>query len=380
MITILCWGLVIFTLVILLLHRTIKDYERKEEILDKQLAENQKKESLILEQAKDVDDKIATLKNLQSSTYALPYMASIIADFDTRGIEALAVSLDWGESQERRKKVRSIREIRREAKELIAQYKTAQYQLDYAIKMFPALEDFLDTEYGDLPEVNMDNLSSEEHDTVRDYLSREEYANLTTIQRNQLALDRYRASRRKSKWQIGRDYELYIGYLYEKKGYRVDYFGSRKKLDDLGRDLIATKDGTTLIIQCKYWSSRKQIHENHINQLYGTMMCYAFEHHLPPDAVRGVLVTNITLSDTARKFSGYLGIELAENVPLKEHPCIKCNINHSHEEGTTHIYHLPFDQMYDACQISLPGEFMAMTVAEAEAAGFRRAYRWHGES
>lgn len=36
------------------------------------------------------------------------------------------------------------------------------------------------------------------------------------------------------------------------------------------------------------------------------------------------------------------------------------------------------DQQYDNVVIAADGEFYAATVAEAEAAGFRRAYRWHG--
>ena len=42
------------------------------------------------------------------------------------------------------------------------------------------------------------------------------------LERNQLALDRYNNSHNKTKWQIGRDYEQYVGYQYRKKGYIVD--------------------------------------------------------------------------------------------------------------------------------------------------------------
>jgi len=317
-------------------------------------------------------------QRIESNLTAIPYMAAIIADFETRELKILEKALDWGSDQKRLHKVKSIREIRKEATEKIAQYKSAQYQLDYAIKMFPALEDFLETDYRAISPIQFSDLTAESHDAAKDYLSKEEYYSLSTTERNQLALDRYRESRRKSNWQIGRDYELYVGYKYEAKGYTVTYFGSERKLEDLGRDLIAKKDNRTLIIQCKYWSSKKLIHEKHINQLYGTMVVYCYENNLPMNSVRGVLVTNITVSDTARKFAKYLDIEIVERYVLGEYPCIKCNINRSSKSGESHIYHLPFDQQYDTCQINSPGEFMAMTVAEAEAAGFRRAYRWHG--
>jgi hypothetical protein len=55
---------------------------------------------------------------------------------------------------------------------------------------------------------------------------------------------------------------------------------------------------------------------------------------------------------------------------------VKCNINPGNGER---IYHLPFDQQYDRVIVGdQDGEFYASTVAEAEAAGFRRALRWRG--
>lgn len=341
---------------------------------------NQSNEEMANER-KILDEEARKLQNVRTDIMSqlsiLPFMAHIIADFDTRGLDILADQLNWGHDQKRLKKVKSIMEIKREAKELIAHYKEAEYQLAYAIEMFPALEDFLASDYVPFPTSDLQLLSSESHDNVRNYLSPDEYRSLSTADRNQLALDRYHESRRKSNWQIGRDYEMYVGYKYTMKGYIVDYYGSYKGLEDLGRDLIATKGDLTLIIQCKYWSAKKQIHEKHITQLYGTMICYCYENDIPRDMVRGVLVTNINVSDTAKQFAHYLGIELVESFALGNYPCIKCNINHSPDGGITKIYHLPFDQQYDSCKINNPGEFFAMTVSEAENAGFRRAYRWH---
>ena len=358
-------------------YRTKTNSEFDEKI--KELSYKQKTLQQTQSELKDLESIVSERIDVaKSNLSAIPYMARIIADFDTRGLDYLAQQLNWGFDKKRLKKVKSILEIKRDTEELIAQYKEAEYQLAYAIQMFPALDDFLSTDYNQLSLPCFSDLSSESHDHVRDYLSEEEYSNLSSTERNQLALDRYRKSHQKSNWQIGRDYELYVGYRYSLKGYTVDYFGSYNGLNDLGRDLIAKKDNQTLIIQCKYWSSKKQIHEKHINQLYGTMVCYCFENNLPREYVHGVLVTNIAASDTAKQFADYLGIKIVENYSLGTYPCIKCNINRGQYGETTYIYHLPFDQQYDSCKIDSPGEFMAMTVAEAEKAGFRRAYRWHG--
>lgn len=324
--------------------------------------------------AKKIQKKREELIKLQSSIFALPYLSGIRADFETQSIELLADSLDWGKSVARAEKVASIRQIRVESKAIAERHIQAKYQLEYLLAMFPALEDVLDTEYGELPSLDLSDAS--DYDRTKDWLSREEYKNLNTTEKNQLALDRYRESKRKSKWQIGRDYELFVGYELSQNGYSVDYFGSYMGLEDLGRDLVAKKNKKTIIVQCKYWSAQKQIHEKHVLQLYGTLVSYCIEHKNDLKDTVGVLITNITLSDTAKRMAHYLGIECIENHSIGDYPCIKCNIGKDENGERTFIYHLPFDQQYDHTKIEAAGEFFALTVAEAEAAGFRRAFKW----
>ena len=327
--------------------------------------------------AKKIHKKHEELIKLQSSIFALPYLAGIRADFETQSIELLADSLDWGKSVARAEKVASIRQIRAESKAIAERHIQAKYQLEYLLAMFPALEDVLDTEYGELPSLDLSDAF--DYDRTKDWLSREEYKNLNTTEKNQLALDRYRESKRKSKWQIGRDYELFVGYELSQNGYSVDYFGSYMGLEDLGRDLVAKKNKKTIIVQCKYWSAQKQIHEKHVLQLYGTLVSYCIENKNDLKDTVGVLITNITLSDTAKRMAHYLGIEYIENHSIGDYPCIKCNIGKDEIGERSFIYHLPFDQQYDHTKIEAPGEFFALTVAEAEAAGFRRAFKWFGK-
>jgi len=324
-----------------------------------------------------LQNRVSFLEVAQSNLTAIPYMAGIMADYETYGIERLAKELDWGNSIQRANKVKSIREIRKNALEIVERNKEAQYQLAYLMNLFPILEDVLDTEFEQLPTVQITDEA--EHDYARNYISREEWSALSETERNQLALDRYQESHRKTKWQIGRDYELFVGYKYSQMGYEVDCFGSYMGLEDLGRDLIATKDNHTLIIQCKYWGVGKTIHEKHIAQLYGTMVSYCIENNKSTNDVSGVFVTNISLSTTARRFAEFLNIEIKEHFEAGDYPCIKCNINQDELGIPTKIYHLPFDQQYDSTKINKQGEFYAMTVAEAEAAGFRRAFKWHGQ-
>lgn len=302
---------------------------------------------------------------------SMPRLANMMADYITYDIEFLAMKLDWGESHERAKKVASIREIRAEAKRRIEEAKLATYQLEYLISLYPQLEDVLEVEYREL------ELTGEipEGDPARKFLSREEWMQLSDTEKNQLALDRYVENRKKSKWQIGRDYELSVAHEYLNDGYIVDTHGSYMGLEDMGRDIIASKDGMTTLIQCKYWSNKKQIHENHIFQLFGSMVSYCIENNVDWDRVNGILVTNIEISDTARKVAEYLGISISERHAITDFPRIKCNTGHSESGEEIKIYHLPMDEQYDSTKIDKPGEFYAFTVKEAEDAGFRRAYK-----
>ena len=319
------------------------------------------------------------LKELFTSNLtAMPFLAGMMADYITYDLEILVQKLDWGSSQERAKKVKSIRQIRAEAKEKIEQAKLATYQLEYLKTLYPALEDVVETPCEDvLATHNEDEIP--DYDPIRRYITKEEWENLSTTEKNQRALDNYILSRKKSNWQIGRDYELYFGYILGQWGYVVDYFGSYMGLEDLGRDLIAKKDGDVMIVQCKYWSQQKQIHEKHIFQLYGSVVCYGMEKKIPMAGLQGLFVTNISLSPMAKKVAKKLHIEIVENHPIEDFPRIKCNIGRDEFGGETRIYHLPMDQQYDNTRIDKDGEFFAMTVAEAERAGFRRAYRWHSE-
>lgn len=308
-----------------------------------------------------------------SNLKIIPYMAEIIADWETYKLERYAQQLDWGSSVAREKKVKSIRDIRAEAETIVQRNKEAQYQLSYLLELFPSLEEIIETDYKDKKTTNEEDYLY--YDRVRDYITSEEWNSMSSTDRNQLALDRYINSHKKTKWQIGRDYELFIGYVYSQKGYSVDYFGSYMGIEDLGRDIIAKKNGKIYIVQCKYWSSVKMIHEKHISQLYGTTITYCIENNETPNNVEGVLVTNITLSETAKKFANYLNIKYVENIEVGEYPRIKCNIGQNEYGETVKIYHLPMDQQYDRVKISKNGEFYALTVKEAEEKGFRRALK-----
>jgi Sec-independent protein translocase protein TatA len=287
----------------------------------------------------------------------------------------------------------NVKIIKNEKRELVKANKIISYKINYFEKLFPWLSELIaEDENEEMPVRIDDNINDDDNeDRVKNYLTQEEYKKLPSVERNQMALDRYLKNRNKSKWAIGRDYEMYVGYLYKQKGYTIEYKGIIDGFEDLGRDVIATKDNEVCIIQCKRWAQYKEIHEKHIFQLFGTTMEYwiknfkkdrapksfeEFAKFLNEHKLRPIFFTSTSLSNKAKEMANALSVEIIENEPLGEFPRIKCNINSDEFSSRTKIYHLPMDQQYGRTIIgNRAGEFYAFTVKEAEDAGFRRAFK-----
>jgi len=275
----------------------------------------------------------------------------------------------------------SAGEIVKEYSRLRREAERKQRQAEYLVEYYENIAPFL-IELKEEVDIGTDDerkiieawSDEEKEDEVTNYLTKEEYRKLPSIQRNQMALDRF-WKRPKSKWLIGRLYERYVGYQFEKDGYDVDYVGIFKGFEDLGRDLICSKGKEMIVIQCKNWSQFRTIYEKHIFQFFGTVFQYKDEN--PKLNVKAIFYTSTKLSDLARRFAKELGIQLEENHKFDQtYPSIKCNIGLQTNEK---IYHLPFDQQYDKTKIEPKrGEFYCSTVKEAEEKGFRRAFRYKG--
>lgn len=265
-----------------------------------------------------------------------------------------------------------LKKLKQSKREDVARYKEMLYKWEYLMNVFPELEDYVDDDELTSTVADYENLEDlqNDYDRAKLYVSKEEYEGMSVNARNQLALDRW--------WkqpcgveEAGKRYELYCGYCFEKKGYKVEYHGIKEGKNDLGIDLIATKDGKTLIIQCKRRRQEGKIHHNTVCQLFGSTVWYADRKKLKLfEDVTPVLMTSGKLDETAEKMAKVLSIEVCHK-PMGIYPIIKCNINNGNK-----IYHLPFDQQYNNTIIEPEkGEFYALTVEEATKAEFRRAFR-----
>ncbi len=307
-------------------------------------------------------------KIINTRSQRSPWLAKQLADYQYE--RDVQISDYLNSTNPRIKKTDELKRLAKEKRDIAQDRNMLRNQLSYLFNMIPWLEEYVTTP----PEKDVIDEPSDnsEWDTMKYYLSADEYNKLTTTEKYQLALDRYN-KRKKNAWEIGIDFERYIGSTYESKGYKVQYRGAIDGLEDMGRDVIAEGNGITYIIQCKRWSAHKTIHEKHIFQLYGSSILYMLDH--PGTDVRPLFVTTTALSERATAIAKYLNVRVRENTEIKDYPKIKCNIGKSGDK----IYHLPFDQQYDHIVISPEkGECYCMTVAEAESLGFRRAKKWLG--
>lgn len=338
-----------------------------------------------------INERERGLKQLEKEkSKGFPWLAKAIAEYHYFLENSLAFYLEH-KSHRAVKAADDLKIIARENRELKAKLKESEYIITYYESLFPWLREYVGNDKDEfIKEVSFDNHEMvDEDDPVKRYLTSTEYSTMSSTEKNQLALDRYRTSK-KSPYIIGRDYERYIGYQYESQGYKVEYTGISFGLEDLGRDLICSKGNSVEIIQCKCWSEHKTIHEKHINQLYGTTVKYyidnykhfssgkmkSFREIQQSGLIKPVFITSTKLSETAVSFADALGVHIQENVKLTDYPIIKCNIGAKQE----YIYHLPFDQQYDKTNIDKPGESYVSTVKEAEQQGFRRAQKWKGSN
>lgn len=311
------------------------------------------------------------LKSTEECVQSYPWMAEQIADLHAQYDKDIAIHLAF-KKRPARKAAEEVSAIAKEKRALQKENRMLQYQLKYYETLFPWLEEFKEVPPKTGWEYTHELAGQEEseYESLRNWLSPEEYQKLPSAEKYQLALDRYN-SRKKTDWEIGIEYERYAGYVAESHGWKVRYTGAQYGLEDMGRDLIVETPDSVFVVQCKRWAKGKVIHEKHIFQLFGTTMLLRIKN--PDVEYAGMFVTTATLSELAKKCAEQLNIRIVENYEMQEYPLIKCNCS---DYGK--IYHLPMDQQYDRVQIAgKPGAMFAWTVKEAEKNGFRRAYRWN---
>lgn len=174
-----------------------------------------------------------------------------------------------------------------------------------------------------------------------------------------------------NKWKYGRDYERYIGYLFEREGFSVVYNGAINGSSDGGIDLFCFKSGIVYPIQCKRWKNQVGDEEIYkfaeaverfkrnrssypIPLIYSKVMPLFYSTNgYTVDAERTASSKNITCQ--VQKFNS-----------IREYPAVKCTFR----EGKK-VYYLPFDNDFDSIRVGVyRGGCYKFSVLEAEKEGF----------
>lgn len=343
--------------------------ERNERAQTARLAEQERAHNTALFEQHEAE--LTALADAFETNYVAgrTWLANFVAEAFQAPDEAAARALET-KKHPAQKSADEVRRVSREKKEVLQRLKQVEYILQTYHEYYPVLEQYHEEILNETATLYLDD-GDTDTDRVSRYISQQEYDRLKPVERNQLALDNWKR-RPKSSVEIGRMYERYLGYLYEMDGWNVTFFGANQGLEDMGRDLLCLKGKVMHVVQAKYWSKHKTLHEKHIFQLYGTTVLLPLTRpDLKNVRVKPVFAATTKLSPTAAFAAEQLGIEVRNLDMSKDYPLIKCNVN-----GKNKIYHLPFDQQYDRVRIDPSlGETYVRTAKEAEDLGFRRAMR-----
>lgn len=321
----------------------IQDEKNKnDEILKKEIEEKNSEikryideKSILIREKETIDILLA------DRVKSTPWLATMVADYKSEIISPENYKVYYGTKKALEERNRDLR----------IKNRMLTYDLEYLRSKLPKEE----TLYLD------DFDTDQEIPDIRYYLSRDEYYSLPDIEKWKLAFENYKKNRR-SRHNVGRDYEMFVGQMYERQNFKVDYHGIKNGIHDLGIDLIAENEKVIYLIQCKNWSNKKTIYEKHMCQLYGTYRVFESKSATRKEIIP-VFITSTVLSETAKE----LGILVKENLPLGEYCAIKCNLE-------SHIFHLPFDINYD----DIKNYELVSTIEEAVENGCRHAYKWSG--
>ncbi len=178
-------------------------------------------------------------------------------------------------------------------------------------------------------------------------------------------------ARAENKWKYGRDYERYVGYLFEREGFQVIYNGATLGSSDGGIDLFCFKDGIVYPIQCKRWKNK--VDEDEIDKFvravaifkrnrssYSIPLCYS--------KVVPIFYTTSGYTDYARWKARDVDVicRVQKFNSIREYPAVKCTLINGRK-----VYYLPFDRDFDSIHVGVyRGGCYKFSVLEAEQAGF----------
>jgi hypothetical protein len=167
-------------------------------------------------------------KILEQRKSQFPWLASAFADLSVLTAERDAKFLE-SKKHPAKKAAEEVREHALRRREAEKKFRILNYRTEYYETLFPWIVDYVGD---DVPDYAVDVSGSENEaadDPASNWLTKAEYERLSSAEKYQKALDNW-AKRKKSNWEVGRDYERYVGYLYETMGYEVEFTAQSRDL------------------------------------------------------------------------------------------------------------------------------------------------------
>ena len=218
------WGFVVLSIIVVFLYFSRKGL----------LREQQKQKDFTADLQSKLRAADATISEARRAIDELKFhqraLKSIIDEKSIAFPWLLAAKIEYGDVLARRdatflaqkkhpalKASEEVKQYRLKARELEIKTHRLIYREQYLGKLFPWLSDYLDediTELIDFTDQAQQSIEdgADQGDPILQYLSPAEYQRLGETERNQLALDKY-VKTKKTRWQIGREFERYVGYF-----------------------------------------------------------------------------------------------------------------------------------------------------------------------
>ena len=157
---------------------------------------------------------------------------------------------------------------------------------------------------------------------------------------------------------LNKRYRIYIGYLYERMGWEVDYSG--------GKYLVSKRENKTIVTLAEAIST---IALSNMYTLLGMAMDYAVGN--PHGHVSAMCMTSSTLVSRVINLASKFNIAVREHFYFRNFPCVRCKAYSEVER----IYYVPDDEEYLSVNINpAEGDRYCWSTDEAEAMRFYRPY------
>ena len=168
-------------------------------------------DNIVKEITEETDKLEEAYNQAMKTSNPFRHVAEMYADWETIVYEK-AAHFQRTKPHPAIKRAEEIKELREKTRTHIREFKEMKFKYLFLLDAFPELKQYVDdaealahlADYKDFEDFK------NERDEVFDWVSPEEYRNMSEVKRNQLALDRYK-NRPKNRWEIGIEYELFIG-------------------------------------------------------------------------------------------------------------------------------------------------------------------------